>query len=129
MQVSNWVKGQGQAGEPPDDVVAPPRRLPGQFDALDTVSQGVEQGLTFEAGETLAGAPVGSVAEAEVTAGVSVDVEGLWLVPEVFVAVGGGIQNHDPGTTGNPGSGDGRVAGHLPAERSQRCLEADDLVE
>ena len=70
----------------------------GQSQSGQSACQRAESDLQFGA-RILSDSLVRTVAEAEVSAGVAVDIEGVWIVDEHVVPVSGG-QVHEHGITG-----------------------------
>ncbi len=60
----------------------------GEFDTLDPPSQCREQCLGLQAGDVLTHALVNAHAEGDIAGGVTVEVEGVGIVPPAGVAVG-----------------------------------------
>src|SRR3954447_8921562 len=90
----------------PNDVVDGPCRRRGQLDALHPGGESAQHRARLEPGQTLAGAGMRALPEAELTRGIPTDVERLGGVPFAFVAVGRGVDDEHPGARRDGGAAD-----------------------
>lgn len=99
------------------------------LEVLDAPRQRGQQGFGFQAGDVLADALVDAHAEADVSRGITEEIEGVRVVPGVRVAVGGAEEHQYLLALGDDGSADFHIGRRGAEERLHRGLPADGLVE